>query len=123
MTPREGKALEQLVAALEKAVSDSSDLTVHSLKVLPDRTTGRLPSTESGEEQDRVFMSQPIAAEQMVGFLWKRNIAILGALAPVDMNHHSFAVDVGDLKRYLITGFTSYTATGIGLAGRNFFDL
>jgi len=41
MTPRQGKVLEELVTALEKALSDSSDVTVHSPMVLPDRTTGR----------------------------------------------------------------------------------
>ena len=43
-------------------------------------------------------MGYPITAKQLIGLLRKGNIAILGALASMNMDHHSFAVDVGDLQ-------------------------
>ena len=56
-----------------------------------------MSSANSGKNEDRVAMGDPIAAEQMIGLLGKRHIAVLGSLAAVDMEHHSLAVDVGNL--------------------------
>jgi len=44
-------------------------------------------------------MGHPVTAKQLVGVLRKRNIAVLGPLAMVDMDHHSFSVDIRDLQR------------------------
>jgi hypothetical protein len=38
----------------------------------------------------------PILAQQMKSRLRQRDIAVLGALAAVDMDHHALAVDIGD---------------------------
>lgn len=39
---KQGKALEILVASLEKALAENQNVTVHSPVRLPDRTTGKL---------------------------------------------------------------------------------
>jgi hypothetical protein len=50
------------------------------------------------EEEARVAVGPPIASEQMEGGLRERDIAILGTLAAVDMDHHAAGVDVGDFE-------------------------
>ena len=44
-------------------------------------------STKGGEEEARMTVGDPIAAEQMEGGLRERHVAILGALPTVDMDH------------------------------------
>jgi hypothetical protein len=55
-------------------------------------------SAKGGEEETRVAVGYPIAAEQMEGGLGERDVAILGALPTVDMDHHPVAVDIGDFE-------------------------
>ena len=55
-------------------------------------------SAKGREEEARVTMGEPIAAEQMKGGLGERDKAILGAFAAVDMDHHTVAVDIGDFE-------------------------
>ncbi len=43
-------------------------------------------------------MGYPIAAEEVEGGLGERDIAIFGALTPVDMDHHAGGVDIGDFE-------------------------
>ena len=58
-----------------------------------------LPVAAQGwEEELRMVVGEPIAAEQVEGGLGERDVAIFGALAPVDMNHHSGGVDIGDFE-------------------------
>ncbi len=37
-------------------------------------------------------------AEQVESRVWQRDIAILGALAAVHMDHHALTIDVGDFQ-------------------------
>jgi len=43
-------------------------------------------------------VGDPIATEQVKGGLRKRDISIFCALAPVDMDHHAVAIDIGDFE-------------------------
>jgi len=43
-------------------------------------------------------VGQPIAAQQLKSGLGQRDVAILGALAAVDMDHHARAIDIGDFE-------------------------
>ena len=55
-------------------------------------------SAKGGEEEARVAVGHPIAAEQIEGRWGKRDVAILGALSTMDMDHHAAAVDIGDFE-------------------------
>ena len=55
-------------------------------------------SSQGGKDEDRVFMGEPIAPKQGKGLLGKWHVAIFCALAPMDMDHHPLAVNIGDLK-------------------------
>jgi len=55
-------------------------------------------SAKSGEEEARMAVGEPIAAEQGEGGWGKRDVAIFGALAAVDMDHHAGGVDIGDFE-------------------------
>jgi len=55
-------------------------------------------------------VSRPIAAQQVKGGLGQRHIAILGALAVVDMDHHAAAVDIGDFE---MESFKKSEAAGV----------
>ena len=55
-------------------------------------------STKGGKEKAGVTVGEPIAAEQTESGLGERDIAILGALSTVDMDHHAGAVDIGDFE-------------------------
>ena len=57
-----------------------------------------MASAKSRKNKNGVLMGYPVASKQLVGLLRKRNKAILGSLTTVYMDHHSFAVDVGDLQ-------------------------
>jgi hypothetical protein len=60
---------------------------------------GSLPVAAQGwEEELRMAVGEPIAAEQVEGGLGEREVAIFGALAPVDMDHHTGGVDIGDFE-------------------------
>jgi len=50
------------------------------------------------EEQVRVPMRQPIAAEDRQRALWEGHIAVLRLLTAMDMDNHPSDVDVTDLK-------------------------
>ena len=41
---------------------------------------------------------QPIAAQQLKSGMRQRNVAILGALTAVDMDHHALTIDIGDFE-------------------------
>jgi len=51
-------------------------------------------SANSRKNEHGVFMREPITPEQEQGVLWQRDIAILGSLATVDMDHHPLAIDI-----------------------------
>jgi hypothetical protein len=55
-------------------------------------------SAKGREEETRMTVGSPIASEQMEGGLREGDVAILGAFAAVDMNHHAAGVDVGDFE-------------------------
>lgn len=52
----------------------------------------------SGKDKAGMFVSTPVAAQQSKGRLGQRDVAVLGAFATVDMNHHALAVDIGDFE-------------------------
>lgn len=54
---------------------------------------------DSGKNELRVSVGDPITTQQGIGCFGKGNIAILGALAPVDMDHPSLAIDIGDFQK------------------------
>ena len=76
---KQGKALEDLVASLEKALAENLNITVHSPMRLPDRTTGKLREhdvvLELKERHHTVLIaiecrdrSRPIGVPQIEGF-------------------------------------------------------
>jgi len=67
-------------------------------------------SSKGGEEEARVAVSEPIAAEQGEGGWGQRDVAILGPLSTVDMDHHAGAVDIGDFE---VETFVKSQAAGI----------
>lgn len=58
----------------------------------------------------KMAMSEPVLAQQMEGRLGQRDVAVLGALTAVDMDHHALAVDVGDFE---MPRFVKAQATGV----------
>jgi len=50
-----------------------------------------------GEDPDGVSVGYPVPAEQLQCLMGKGDVAVLGTLAAVDVDHHPVAVDVGDL--------------------------
>ena len=67
-------------------------------------------SAKGGEEEARVAVGPPIAAEQMEGGWGQRDVAILGTLSTVDMNHHAGGIDIGDFE---VETFMEPQAAGI----------
>ncbi len=67
-------------------------------------------SAKGGEEEARMAVGHPIAAEQMEGGLRERHVAIFGALSTVDMDHHAAAIDIGDFE---VETFMESQAAGI----------
>ncbi len=67
-------------------------------------------SAQGGEEEAGVAVGHPIAAEQAEGGRWERDVTILGALSPVDMDHHAGGIDIGDFQ---VETFMESQATGI----------
>jgi len=55
-------------------------------------------SAKSREEETRMVVGGPIASEQMEGGKGEREVAVLGPLSPVDMDHHAGGVDIGDFE-------------------------
>ena len=55
-------------------------------------------------------MSEPVLTQQMEGGLGQRDVAVLGAFAAVDMDHHALAVDIGDFE---MAGFVKTQAAGV----------
>jgi len=55
-------------------------------------------SSQGGKDENWVSVGEPIAPKQAKGLMRKWHVAILGALAPMDMNHHSLAIDIGDVQ-------------------------
>jgi len=64
----------------------------------------------SWENKPGMAMSEPVLAQQMECGLGQRNVAVLGALAAVDMDHHAPAVDIGDFE---MARFVKAQAAGI----------
>lgn len=55
-------------------------------------------------------MGHPIAAEEVEGGLGERDVAVLGPLSAVDMDHHAGGVDIGDFE---VKPFMESEAAGI----------
>lgn len=55
-------------------------------------------SAQRRKEKGGIAVHEPIPAKQLKGFRGHGNIAVLGALAAMDMDHVPLAVDVGDLQ-------------------------
>jgi hypothetical protein len=80
-----------------------------------------------------VAVGPPIAAEEVEGRRGERDVAVLGTLSPVDMDHHASGIDIGDFK---VKAFVKSQAAGIdggeigvilegfdlGKDGTDFFD-
>jgi len=64
----------------------------------------------SWEDKTGMAMSEPVLAQQMEGRLGQRDVAVLGALTAVDMDHHALAVDIGDFE---MPRFVKAQATGV----------
>ena len=58
----------------------------------------RAASAKGWEEKARMAVGKPIAAQELKSGLGQRDVAILGALAAVDMDHHALTIDIGDFK-------------------------
>jgi hypothetical protein len=67
-------------------------------------------SAKGGEEEARVAVGHPIAAEQTEGGLRERDVAVLGTLSTVDMDHHAGGIDIGDFE---VETFMKSQAAGI----------
>ena len=76
---KQGKALERLVASLEKALAENANMLVHASMRLPDRTTGKLREhdvvLELNERHHSLLIaiecrdrSRPIGVNQIEGF-------------------------------------------------------
>jgi hypothetical protein len=55
-------------------------------------------SAQGREEEARMAVGEPIAAEQIEGGWGERDVAIFGTFSTVDMNHHAAGVDIGDFE-------------------------
>jgi hypothetical protein len=55
-------------------------------------------SADGWEDEGGMAMGDPIATEQVKGGLGEGYVAVLGALAPMDVDHHPVAVDIGDFE-------------------------
>ena len=56
-------------------------------------------------------MGEPVAAQQSWSVdLGQRDVAVLGALAAVDMDHHALTVDIGDFE---MESFVKSQAAGV----------
>ena len=75
------------------------------------RLLGTLAASAKGREQ-KLWMAvgEPIAAQQLKSGLGERDVAILGALAAVDMDHHAGAIDIGDFE---MESFVESEAAGV----------
>jgi hypothetical protein len=67
-------------------------------------------SAKGREEETRMTVGPPIASQQMEGGLREGDVAILGALSTVDMNHHAAGVDIRDFE---MESFVKPQATGV----------
>ena len=55
-------------------------------------------STQGWEEKTGMAVGTPVLAQQMKSGVGQRDIAVLGALAAMDMDHHALAIDIGDFQ-------------------------
>jgi hypothetical protein len=53
---------------------------------------------EGGEEPEGVAVRGPVGAQHLEGAGWEGDVAVLGALAAVDVHEHARAVDVAELE-------------------------
>jgi hypothetical protein len=67
-------------------------------------------SAKGGEEETRVAVGYPIAAEQIEGGWGQREVAILGTLSTVDMDHHAGGINIGDFE---VETFMESEAAGV----------
>jgi len=67
-------------------------------------------SAKSREEEAGVTVGGPIASEQLESGKGERDVAILGPLATVDMDHHAGGIDIGDFE---METFVESQAAGI----------
>lgn len=66
--------------------------------------------TAGWEDKPGVAVSKPIAAQPVEGRLGQLDVAVLGALAAVDMDHHARAIDIGDFE---MARFVKAQAAGV----------
>jgi hypothetical protein len=52
----------------------------------------------------------PILTQQLKSGLWQRDIAVLGTLTAVDMDHHALGVDIGNFE---MKAFVEAQAAGV----------
>jgi hypothetical protein len=67
-------------------------------------------SAKSREEETRVAVSEPISAEEVEGGGRERDIAVLGSLSAVDVDHHPGGVDIRDFE---VEAFVESEAAGV----------
>ena len=67
-------------------------------------------TAKSREEEAGVTVGEPIAAEEVEGGWGERDVAVLGALSTMDMDHHTGGVDIGDFE---MEAFVESEAAGI----------
>jgi hypothetical protein len=53
---------------------------------------------QSGEDEHGVSVSNPVAAQELVGLFRQGHVAVFGSLAAMHMDHHALAVYVGYLQ-------------------------
>ena len=67
-------------------------------------------SAKSWEEKMGMTVSAPVLAQQMKRGLRQRDVAVLGAFAAVDMDHHALTVDIADFE---MEAFVKPQAAGV----------
>ena len=67
-------------------------------------------SAEGGEEKTGMAVGEPVTAQELKGGLGQREVAILGALTTVDMDHHALTIDIRDFE---MESFVESEAAGV----------
>jgi hypothetical protein len=67
-------------------------------------------SAKGGEDKTGMAVGEPVAAQELKRRLGQREVAILGALTTVDMDHHALTIDIGDFE---MESFVESEAAGV----------